>query len=49
MPASAALPADTDVLVVGAGPAGAAAAAWSARAGHDVVLADAAVFPRDKA
>ncbi|SDN44324.1 geranylgeranyl reductase family protein [Geodermatophilus sp. DSM 45219] len=49
MPASAAVPADTDVLVVGAGPAGAAAAAWSARAGHDVVLADAAVFPRDKA
>ena len=49
MPASAAVPADTDVLVVGAGPAGAAAAAWSARAGYDVVLADAAVFPRDKA
>ncbi|MBN9099304.1 MAG: geranylgeranyl reductase family protein [Pseudonocardia sp.] len=42
-------PARTDVLVVGAGPAGAAAAAWSARAGLDVVLADAAVFPRDKA
>jgi geranylgeranyl reductase family protein len=38
----------TDVLVVGAGPAGSAAAAWAARAGHDVVLADAAVFPRDK-
>ncbi len=49
MPASAAVPTDTDVLVVGAGPAGAAAAAWAARAGHDVVLADAAVFPRDKA
>ncbi|TFV62374.1 UNVERIFIED_ORG: geranylgeranyl reductase family protein [Bacillus sp. AZ43] len=43
-----AVPAATDVLVVGAGPAGAAAAAWAARAGHDVVLADAAVFPRDK-
>ena len=38
----------TDVLVVGAGPAGSAAAAWAATAGHDVVLADAAVFPRDK-
>ncbi|MDP9392245.1 MAG: geranylgeranyl reductase family protein [Actinomycetota bacterium] len=44
-----ALPSATDVLVVGAGPAGSAAAAWAARAGHDVVLADAAVFPRDKA
>ncbi len=38
----------TDVLVVGAGPAGAASAAWSAWAGLDVVLADAATFPRDK-
>lgn len=38
----------TDVLVVGAGPAGSSAAAWAARAGHDVLLADAAVFPRDK-
>ncbi|MGY1833846.1 geranylgeranyl reductase family protein [Blastococcus sp. SYSU DS0510] len=43
-----ALPAATDVLVVGAGPAGSAAAAWAARADRDVVLADAAVFPRDK-
>ena len=42
------VPARTDVLVVGAGPAGSAAAAWAARAGLDVVLADAAVFPRDK-
>ena len=41
-------PLRTDVLVVGAGPAGSAAAAWSARAGRDVVLADAATFPRDK-
>ena len=43
-----ALPTRTDVLVVGAGPAGAAAAAWAARHGLDVVLADKAVFPRDK-
>jgi geranylgeranyl reductase family protein len=42
------LPAATDVLVVGAGPAGSAAAAWAARQGSDVVLADAATFPRDK-
>ncbi|MEQ6900633.1 geranylgeranyl reductase family protein [Nocardioides sp. YIM 152588] len=41
-------PTRTDVLVVGAGPAGSAAAAWAARLGMDVVLADAAVFPRDK-
>lgn len=41
-------PARTDVLVVGAGPAGSSAAAWAARAGLDVTLIDAAVFPRDK-
>jgi geranylgeranyl reductase family protein len=39
---------ETDVLVVGAGPAGSAAAAWIARSGREVVLADAATFPRDK-
>jgi menaquinone-9 beta-reductase len=38
----------TDVLVVGAGPAGSSAAAWAARHGGDVLLADAEVFPRDK-
>ncbi|MER7556746.1 geranylgeranyl reductase family protein [Nocardioides sp. NPDC126508] len=42
------LPQSADVLVVGAGPAGSAAAAWLARAGVDVLLTDAAVFPRDK-
>lgn len=42
------VPDTTDVLVVGAGPAGSSAAAWAARAGHDVLLVDAATFPRDK-
>jgi len=42
------LPVRTDVLVVGAGPAGSAAAAWTTRLGMDTVLADAATFPRDK-
>jgi geranylgeranyl reductase family protein len=37
-----------DVVVVGAGPAGSAAAAWAARAGRDVLVIDAANFPRDK-
>lgn len=48
MTSTGAVPTDTDVLVVGAGPAGASAAAWVASQGRDVVLADAAVFPRDK-
>jgi geranylgeranyl reductase family protein len=39
---------EADVLVVGAGPAGSATAAWLARAGYDVLLTDAAIFPRDK-
>jgi menaquinone-9 beta-reductase len=38
-----------DVVVVGAGPAGSAAATWAARKGHDVAVVDAAQFPRDKA
>lgn len=38
----------TDLVVVGAGPAGSAAAAWAARVGREVLLVDRAVFPRDK-
>jgi geranylgeranyl reductase family protein len=38
-----------DVVVVGAGPAGSAAAAWAARGGRDVLVIDSAQFPRDKA
>lgn len=38
----------TDVLVVGAGPAGSATAIALARAGFAVVLADQRQFPRDK-
>jgi geranylgeranyl reductase family protein len=37
-----------DVVVVGAGPAGSTAAAALARRGRDVLLLDAASFPRDK-
>ena len=46
--APSALPARCDVLVVGAGPAGSAAAITLARAGLDVVLVDQHSFPRDK-
>ncbi|MDP9044047.1 MAG: FAD-dependent oxidoreductase, partial [Pseudomonadota bacterium] len=42
------LPDACDVLVVGAGPAGSAAAITLARAGCDVVLIDQHAFPRDK-
>ncbi len=37
-----------DVLIVGAGPAGTAAASVLARAGRNVVVVDKASFPRDK-
>ena len=37
-----------DVIVVGAGPAGASAAHWCASAGLDVLLLEKAAFPRDK-
>ena len=37
-----------DVLVVGAGPAGSAAAITAATRGLDVLLVDKATFPRDK-
>ena len=39
---------DTDVLIVGAGPAGTAAARVLAAAGRSVTVIDRAVFPRDK-
>ena len=42
------LPERCDVLVVGAGPAGSAAAQLLARAGREVVLIDQHAFPRDK-
>ncbi len=37
-----------EVLVVGAGPAGASTAYWLARAGHDVLAVEKKTFPRDK-
>jgi flavin-dependent dehydrogenase len=39
---------DSDVIVVGAGPAGSASAFFLARAGLDVTVLDRARFPRDK-
>jgi geranylgeranyl reductase family protein len=41
--------ATTDVVVIGAGPAGSAAALFLARRGFSVTLLDRAAFPRDKA
>ncbi|WJZ04276.1 Putative oxidoreductase [Corynebacterium freneyi] len=42
------IPSSADVVVVGAGPTGAAAAAHAADRGLDVLLIDAQTFPRDK-
>lgn len=39
---------DADVIVVGAGPAGSAAAHYCAAAGLDVILMEKSSFPRDK-
>jgi 2-polyprenyl-6-methoxyphenol hydroxylase-like FAD-dependent oxidoreductase len=39
----------TDVLIIGAGPAGSASGYWLARQGFRVMLVDRAGFPRDKA
>ncbi|MCC7077829.1 MAG: NAD(P)/FAD-dependent oxidoreductase [Acidimicrobiia bacterium] len=38
----------TDVVVVGGGPAGSAAALWAMRLGLECVITDKASFPRDK-
>jgi len=38
----------TEVLVVGGGPAGAAAGYWLAKLGHDVTIIERKAFPREK-
>ncbi len=38
----------SDVVIIGAGPAGSATALFLARAGYEVTLLDRAAFPRDK-
>jgi geranylgeranyl reductase family protein len=38
----------TDVLVIGGGPAGAAAGYWLAKHGHDVTVVERKAFPREK-
>lgn len=44
----ASAPASTEVLVIGGGPAGAAAGYWLARHGHDVTVLEKRTYPRDK-
>jgi flavin-dependent dehydrogenase len=39
---------ETDVLIIGGGPAGAAAGYWLARAGKRVTIVEKKTFPRDK-
>ena len=39
---------ETEVLVVGGGPAGAAAGYWLASHGHDVTIVERKRFPREK-
>ncbi len=39
---------DTDVLVIGGGPAGAAMGYWTAELGHSVTIVERKHFPRDK-
>ncbi len=46
--APSALPTSTDLLIIGAGPAGSAAAIEAGRAGLDTVVVDKAFFPREK-
>lgn len=46
MPATT--PSRHDVLVIGGGPAGAAAGYWLAEAGHDVLIVEKKRFPREK-
>lgn len=41
-------PLTTEVLVVGGGPAGAAAGYWLASLGHDVTIVERKTFPREK-
>jgi geranylgeranyl reductase family protein len=41
-------PRNCEVLVIGGGPSGAAAAYWLAGAGHDVVMVERKAYPREK-